>query len=77
MPEDKIHRFDPFTLDELHTLATALGNATKAIIKQGKEHNESLHGLQGYLSHCAVDNEELLKEILPVMRRKVVQQDRI
>ena len=64
------NRFEGFTLDELHTLATALGNAVKHIQKEQQDIPATWSGMQNYLAICANDNERLLKEIKPSMADK-------
>lgn len=59
----RYNRFEAFTLDELHTLATALGNAVKSIQKQDNHLGEYTDHTRVYLRICQMDNERLLKEL--------------
>jgi hypothetical protein len=59
--------FDPFTLDQLHTLATALGNAVKNI----SEHRSTYPQTSAYMGICIQDNEDLLAAINETIKKKV------
>lgn len=59
-------RFNVFSRDELHTLATALGNAVETIIKKKSIYPATAN----YMERCINDAEKLLIEINSALAEK-------